>query len=115
MKKAAVTLAEGQFDLIAKALADPRRMAILESIGGEECPCQLLIKRFDITKGTISHHMKELTRAGLVSVHKDGQYTSYETRRDVMQAYAEELMRRVHAGFGSEEFMQRVHEGFARK
>src|SRR5262245_2541485 len=115
MKKATVALAEGQFDLIAKALADPRRMAILESMGGEECPCQLLIKKFDITKGTISHHMKELTRAGLVSVHKDGQFTSYETRRDVMQAYVEELMRRVHAGLSGENFMHRVHEGFARK
>lgn len=115
MKNAAYTLQEGQFDLIAKALADPRRMAILESMGGQECPCQMLIKRFDITKGTISHHMKELTRAGLVSVHKDGQYTSYETRREVLQAYTEELMRRVHAGLGSKDFMQRVHEGFARK
>lgn len=103
MKQASVALQEGQFDLIAKALADPRRMAILESIGNavEECPCQLLLKRFSITKGTISHHMKELTRAGLVTTHRDGQFISYEVRRDVLQAYTEELMRRVHSGLGS--------------
>lgn len=100
MKPAVVTLQEGQFDLIAKALADPRRMAMLESIGNakDDCPCQLLLKRFSITKGTISHHMKELTRAGLVTTHRDGQFISYEVRRDVLQAYTEELMRRVHAG-----------------
>lgn len=100
MKTAAATLNEGQFDLIAKALADPRRMAMLESIAGavDECPCQLLLKRFTISKGTISHHMKELTRAGLITTHRDGQYCSYEVRRDVLQVYTEELMRRVHAG-----------------
>lgn len=100
MKVEAATLNEGQFDLIAKALADPRRMAMLESIAGaaQECPCQLLLKRFSITKGTISHHMKELTRAGLVSTHRDGQFISYEVRRDVLQAYTDELMRRVHSG-----------------
>lgn len=100
MKTVPATLHEGQFDLIAKALADPRRMAMLESIGGamEECPCQLLLKRFALTKGTISHHMKELTRAGLITTHRDGQFISYEVRRDVLQAYTEELMRRVHSG-----------------
>ena len=36
-------LSEAQFTLIAKALADPRRMALLETIsGGRECPCSRL-------------------------------------------------------------------------
>jgi ArsR family transcriptional regulator len=97
MKAETLTLLPGQFDLIAKALADPRRMAMLECIGEktEECQCQSLLKRFSITKGTISHHMKELNRAGLITTHRDGQYISYEVRRDVLQAYTEELMRRV--------------------
>jgi hypothetical protein len=35
------TLTGKQFDLIAKALADPRRMQVLEVIAGQrECPCQ---------------------------------------------------------------------------
>lgn len=91
------TLAEGQFDLIAKALADPRRMAILESIGQtrEECPCQALLKRFPVSKGTVSHHMKELSRAGLIETHREGQYMSYEVRREVLKAYTAELFRRM--------------------
>ncbi len=99
VKTETVTLLPGQFDLIAKALADPRRMAMLESIGAAsvECPCQSLLKRFAITKGTISHHMKELSRAGLVSTHRDGQFLSYEVRRDVLQAYSAELLKRVQA------------------
>ena len=95
----AAPLFDGQFELIAKALADPRRMAVLESISAaKECACQALLKRFPITKGTISHHIKELSRAGLINTHRDGQFLSYEVRREVLQAYSDELLRRVQAG-----------------
>jgi DNA-binding transcriptional ArsR family regulator len=90
------TLTERQFDLIARALADPRRMALLESIGSQrEYSCQRLCQEFPVSKGTISHHMKELVRAGLVLSHREGQYRNYEVRREVLAAYTAELMRRV--------------------
>jgi ArsR family transcriptional regulator len=89
-------LSDKQFDLIAKALADPRRMAVLEVIAGErECPCQKLREEFPVSKATISHHIKELVRAGLVESHRDGQYLHCEVRRDVLEAYAAELLRRA--------------------
>ena len=91
-----VTLAPGQFDLIAKALADPRRMALLESIGeAKECACQRLLRLFPVSKGTVSHHMKELSRAGLIDAQKEGQFMHYQVRRNVLKAYTMELMRRV--------------------
>jgi ArsR family transcriptional regulator len=90
-----------QFDLIAKALADPRRMQVLEVIAGEEeCPCARLRDEFPISKATISHHIKELVRAGLVDAHKDGQFLSCEVRRDVLEAYTAELLRRA-GGMGT--------------
>jgi ArsR family transcriptional regulator len=89
-------LSEKQFELIAKALADPRRMAVLEVIAGErECPCQKLREEFPVSKATISHHIKELVRAGLVESHRDGQYLHCEVRRDVLEAYTAELLRRA--------------------
>ena len=85
-----------QFDLIAKALADPRRMQVLEVIAGEEeCPCQRLREEFPISKATISHHIKELVRAGLIDARKDGQFLHCEVRRDVLEAYTAELLRRA--------------------
>ncbi|MGN6392642.1 MAG: ArsR/SmtB family transcription factor [Gemmatimonadales bacterium] len=85
-----------QFELIAKALADPRRMALLETIAGERpCPCAHLRDQFPVSKATISHHIKELVRAGLVDARKTGQYLNCEVRRDVVRAYTAELMRRV--------------------
>src|SRR5256885_10486898 len=95
------TLGGSQFDLIAKALADPRRMALLESIAGvEECPCQRLRRQFSISKATISHHIKELVRAGLVESRRGGEYLPCEGRRDVLEAYTRELIRRGGGGRG---------------
>jgi ArsR family transcriptional regulator len=92
------SLTAKQFDLIAKALADPRRMQVLEVIAGEEdCPCQRLREEFPISKATISHHIKELVRAGLIDARKDGQFLHCEIRRDVLEAYTTELLRRAGA------------------
>ena len=89
-------LTDQQFDLIAKALSDPRRMQVLEVIAGErECPCQRLRQEFPVSKATISHHIKELVRAGLVGAHRDGQFLHCEVRREVLEAYTAELLRRA--------------------
>jgi ArsR family transcriptional regulator len=89
-------LTSRQFELIAKALADPRRMALLETIAGERaCPCARLRDMFPVSKATISHHIKELVRAGVVEARREGQYLHCEVRREVLRAYTAELMRRV--------------------
>ncbi len=89
-------LSSRQFELIAKALADPRRMALLEAIASKpECPCRLLRERFPVSKGTISHHVKELVRAGLIEARREGQFLQCEVRRDVLEAYTAELLRRT--------------------
>jgi ArsR family transcriptional regulator, arsenate/arsenite/antimonite-responsive transcriptional repressor len=90
------SLTAKQFELIAKALADPRRMQLLEVIAGEaECPCQRLRQEFPVSKATISHHIKELVRAGLIDARRDGQFLNCEVRRDMLEAYAAELLRRA--------------------
>ena len=89
-------LTSRQFELIAKALADPRRMALLETIAGERaCPCARLRDMFPVSKATISHHIKELVRAGVVEARREGQFLHCEVRREVLRAYTAELMRRV--------------------
>jgi len=89
-------LTASQFQAVAKALADPRRMALLESIASEaEYSCQKLCMESGVSKGTVSHHVKELVRAGLIVERRCGQYMFYEVRREVLAAYTAELMRRV--------------------
>ena len=100
-RKLQPALTARQFQAVAKALSDPRRMALLESIGSErEYSCQKLCSESGVTKGTVSHHVRELLRAGLIDERREGQYMFYEVRREVMAAYVAELMRRV-AGVGS--------------
>jgi ArsR family transcriptional regulator, arsenate/arsenite/antimonite-responsive transcriptional repressor len=100
-RKGQAVLTARQFEAVAKALADPRRMALLEAIGKErECACQKLCSVSGVTKGTVSHHMRELERAGLIEERRGGQFMFYAVRREVLGAYAAELLRRV-AGLGS--------------
>jgi ArsR family transcriptional regulator len=85
-----------QFELVAKALADPRRMALLQAIASEEeCACQRLREEFPVSKATISFHIKELVRAGLIEARREGQFLQCEVRRDTLEAYAAELLRRT--------------------
>jgi ArsR family transcriptional regulator, arsenate/arsenite/antimonite-responsive transcriptional repressor len=94
-------LTSREFDLVAKALSDPRRVALLETIGSaDEFPCHRLCEQFPLSKGTISHHMKELLRAGLIRARREGQYLHYEVCRDTVAAYTAELVRRL-GGAGS--------------
>jgi len=89
-------LTRGQFERIAKALADPRRFALLQAIAGDEqYACSQLCRDFPVTKATISHHIKELVRAGLVMAERKGQFIDYKVRREVLAAYSAELLTRL--------------------
>lgn len=84
-----------QFHKIAKALADPRRFEIFETIAaGEEMCCGSISDCFPVSQATVSHHLKELTDAGLIGARSEGQFKYFSARRDVLAVYIEELTRR---------------------
>jgi DNA-binding transcriptional ArsR family regulator len=88
-----VELSEEQTHLIAKALADPRRMELLRQIGGGTgaVACVDIKDCQQVSAATLSHHMKELEIAGLVRVTREGKFANYTLRRDVLQAYSDLL------------------------
>ena len=96
-------LSPGQFERIAKALADPRRFEVLETIAAakDECAYARICDRIPVTKATISHHLKELVQAGLVDTQRDGQYVHTRIRPGVIEAYTAELARRVGGAVGA--------------
>ena len=65
---------------VLKALADPARLRLLSLIGshegGEACVCDLT-GAFDLTAPTISHHLKVLREAGLITAERRGTWVYY--------------------------------------
>src|SRR5215831_3741601 len=77
---------------ITKALADPTRFRILQTVANarESC-CGELARDFPITQATVSQHLKVLTEAGLVEARREGQFNYYRMRRDVFDEYQRTL------------------------
>lgn len=77
---------------IAKALSDPQRVAILSRIARQrEVPCKTLVEEFHITPATISHHIKELVEADLVTVRREGKCAYFTLKGETMAAFQKDL------------------------
>jgi len=86
-----------QFQRIAKALADPRRFEIFQEMAAatDEMACGRIVARFPVSQATVSHHLKELTDAGLIEIRPEGQFRYCKARVDVLADYIHELEQRA--------------------
>jgi DNA-binding transcriptional ArsR family regulator len=53
-----------------------------------------------VAQATVSHHLKELTDAGLIETRAEGQFKLLRARPEVLAEYVGELQRRVGAQGG---------------
>jgi ArsR family transcriptional regulator len=89
-------MTDDQFARAAKALADPKRLSIMERIAAqEEVGCQSLLKGCPISQATVSHHVRELAEAGLVAIRREGKFAYFRAVPEAVDAYLAELRRRL--------------------
>ncbi len=80
---------------VFKALADPTRLELFRLISaqpGAVCVCDL-VDRFELSQPTISHHLKVLREAGLLTMKKLGVWTfcAPDARAEALLAEAASL------------------------
>lgn len=77
-----------------KAVADPTRLRLLSLIaahtGGEACVCDLTAG-FDLSGPTISHHLKVLREAGLITGERRGTWIYYRVVPAMLATLAQVL------------------------
>ena len=63
---------------ISRALGDVTRLAIIELLAanGELCVCDV-VEALDMAQSLLSHHLRVLREAGLVSDRRQGRWTYY--------------------------------------
>lgn len=84
---AAVQLAQ-----VFKALGDPVRLRLLSLISahadGEACVCELS-EPFSVSGPTISHHLRVLREAGLITGERRGTWVYYRTDKQMLRRLAD--------------------------
>jgi ArsR family transcriptional regulator len=72
---------------VLKVLAEPARLRLLSLIaaqpGGEACVCHL-VEPLGLSQGTVSHHLKALLTAGLVTREQRGSWAYYRVAPDTL-------------------------------
>jgi ArsR family transcriptional regulator len=72
-----------------KALADPVRVKLVSllfsSSDGDVCSCDLAMA-VGLTESTVSHHLTQLRRAGLVESERRGMNVYHRPQRDALMA-----------------------------
>ena len=81
---------------VLRALGDTTRFRMVQEIaaGGELC-CGEVKARFDVTQPTISHHLKVLCLAGVLSVRCQGKHRYISVNQPLVSNLAELLPTRL--------------------
>jgi ArsR family transcriptional regulator len=81
-----------EIEKISKALADETRLKIFEAISSSgQMNCGQIVSLRGVTPATVSHHLKVLSEAGLISCRREGQFVYSEVVPETIAAYAQAL------------------------
>ena len=79
---------------ISKALADGTRLKIFEAISsGNHMSCGEIVSLRGVTPATVSHHLRILTEAGLITCHREGQFVYSQAVPETVASYTRALLK----------------------
>ena len=85
--------------VLLKALAEPMRLRLLSLVaahdGDEACVCDLTAP-VGLSQSTVSHHLKVLVDAGLLTREKRGVWSYYRLVPGALNALADALATQIH-------------------
>ena len=76
---------------VSKALSDPTRVAILRKIAAGQGRCGDVRECLGVSAATLSHHIKELERAGLITTQRDGRFVNATVEKKAWKQHIAEL------------------------
>jgi len=76
---------------VLRALAEPKRLAILKLVRSRELPAGDIARRFRTTRPAISQHIQVLVRAGLLTERRERTRRLYRLRPEGFNAVRETL------------------------
>ena len=79
-----------RFQKVAKALSDPRRFDIFQTIASSEAGAMCsgsVCEKMPVAQATVSHHLKELTEADLIVPRSEGQFKFFSANQETMNEY----------------------------
>ena len=77
-KKESFTARQNRIADLAKALAHPARVAILEFLAGQDaCVCGDIVAELPLSQATVSQNLAELKRVGLIKGEFEGPRVCY--------------------------------------
>lgn len=82
-----------QFAAVAKAVAHPHRLELLEQLAQGERSVEVLADRTRVSVANASQHLQHLRRAGLVAARRDGKFVFYRLADDAVLGLLTSLRR----------------------
>jgi DNA-binding transcriptional ArsR family regulator len=83
-----------EVEKISKALADETRLRIFEGISAtERIKCGDIVSMRGVTPATVSHHLKILSEARLITCRREGQFVYSQAVPATIAAYTRALVK----------------------
>lgn len=78
-------------DEALRAIAEPRRLAILELVAHQELAAGEIATHFEVTRTAVSQHLTVLKDAGLLAERRDGTRRLYRARPEALDGLRQRL------------------------